>query len=266
MQAIKHNKMKTFGFIAFILGFLDSILAYLLDSGINIGTILPFIFGAIILGFIIFFENYKTYQRNEFAKHKGLFKLIWRIILITAVVFVVSFIIAVASIIFGAIREDSSQASVIMVLGAGVDGRVPSLTLAQRLDCAVDLAKIKPDMKIIVSGGIGPGEDVTEADAMETYLVKKGISKERIIKEDKSTSTYENFKYSQAVYKNVIGQKLNNVLVITSDFHMMRSKFLASRLGIKIYSYSAPTPFYLYPNAVSREYFALFKSFFIDKY
>ena len=37
---------------------------------------------------------------------------------------------------------------------------------------------------IIVSGGQGPQEDITEALAMERYLKNKGIPQERIIKKN----------------------------------------------------------------------------------
>ena len=50
---------------------------------------------------------------------------------------------------------------------------------------------------MVVSGGKGSGEKITEAKAMKDYLIKNGIDKNRIIEEDKSTNTYENFKYSR---------------------------------------------------------------------
>ena len=57
-----------------------------------------------------------------------------------------------------------------------------------------------PDLKIVVSGGQGEGENITEATAMRNFLVDNGVDSSLIIMEDKSTNTYENFLYSKQKY------------------------------------------------------------------
>ena len=86
----------------------------------------------------------------------------------------------------------------IVVLGAGVHGTVPSLSLRNRLDAAGNYLKENPDVICIVSGGQGPGEEMTEAACMQAYLVERGVAPERILLEEKSASTWENFALATA--------------------------------------------------------------------
>lgn len=58
----------------------------------------------------------------------------------------------------------------IIVLGTGIENGQPSATLAKRLDRAAPLAKVQPDAKVIVSGGIDFGEKDSEAIIMSRYL------------------------------------------------------------------------------------------------
>ena len=87
----------------------------------------------------------------------------------------------------------------IIVLGAAVRGEEISGALQKRLDVAIEYYQKNPDVVIVVTGGQGPQEDITEALAMERYLLANGIPKEKIIKEEKATSTYENFKFSKVL-------------------------------------------------------------------
>ncbi len=117
---------------------------------------------------------------------------------------------------------------------------------------------------IIVSGGKGAGESITEAEAMERYLAKHDIPRAQIIKEEKSTSTFENFKFSKKMMQNQ-NMKLDvPILVITNDFHAFRTKMIAKRFGLNITVIPAKTPWIAVPNLYVREYFAVIKSYFID--
>jgi uncharacterized SAM-binding protein YcdF (DUF218 family) len=89
----------------------------------------------------------------------------------------------------------------LIVLGAGVNGTVPSLSLRERLDAAYDYLQEHPNTICVVSGGQGSGEDISEAECMYRYLVEKGIESKRIYKEDRSTSTEENMKFSLDIIK-----------------------------------------------------------------
>lgn len=121
-----------------------------------------------------------------------------------------------------------------IVLGASVKNTTPSLTLRGRLDKAIKyLYESKDDCYIVVSGGKGSDEKLSEAKAMGNYLVEHGVNKNKIILEDKSTNTYENFKYSkEKIEKNSNKDIKNlNIKVVTTDFHSFRSFILAKVNG-----------------------------------
>lgn len=138
--------------------------------------------------------------------------------------------------------SDSADYSedVLIVLGAGVHGTTPSLALVNRLDAAAEYLNKNADAYVIVTGGQGPQEDVTEAYAMEKYLIEHGIARERIIKEEEATSTSENYRYS----KRIIEERFPSakIATVTNDFHMYRAVRLAKIEGIDTASYHAKTP------------------------
>ena len=98
------------------------------------------------------------------------------------------------------------------------------------IEIIVDLCYTNKNINIIVSGGQGSDEVVTEALAMKNYLVKNGVSKDKIIMEDKATTTLENIIFSKKIItdKNLKGK----VLIVTSDYHLFRGQIIASILGI----------------------------------
>lgn len=142
--------------------------------------------------------------------------------------------------IYGQADTVDQTEDVILVLGCGVKGSVPTRPLVERLETAIQAYNDNPDAYILVSGGQGPQEDVSEADAMEAYLLQKGISPEKIIKESRSTSTSENYKYS----KELLDERFSSytLVVITNDFHIYRAKQLARLAGLEVHTMHAKTP------------------------
>ena len=117
----------------------------------------------------------------------------------------------------------------LIVLGAGVNGTVPSLSLRERLDAAYDYLQEHPNTICVVSGGQGSGEDITEAECMYRYLTAKGIDPQRIIQEDQATSTQENLAYSM----ELIGtQHASSVGIVSSEYHLYRARLMARELGM----------------------------------
>ena len=117
----------------------------------------------------------------------------------------------------------------LIVLGAAVRGDTVSLPLKYRLDKAVEYAEKNPDAVIVVSGGKGPQETVTEAYAMEKYLRKKGV-KNLILKEEKATSTAENFRFSKEIL-DAHFKKEYRATFITNGFHIYRASNMAKDAG-----------------------------------
>ncbi len=165
---------------------------------------------------------------------------------LTALILIGAAVFAVIEIpIIKAARTDAPEGCrYIIVLGAGVNGTRPSLSLSTRLDGALEYLEANPDTLAIVSGGQGEGEDITEAECMRLYLEERGIDPERIIKEDRSTNTLENLSNSFAIIR-ARGDEPEGAAVVSSMYHLYRAKLLAESLGVRVYGIAAPIGYVL---------------------
>ncbi|GHU52799.1 hypothetical protein FACS1894132_03300 [Clostridia bacterium] len=127
----------------------------------------------------------------------------------------------------------------VIIPGAGVHGEEVSLLLQQRLNTAVKYYEKNPNAVFIVTGAQGSQETVSEAFAMEKYLIEKGIPQKNIIKEEQATSTKENIKFSKAILDDKY--KDYTVAIITNDFHIYRANQFAKKEGLKVTHISANT-------------------------
>ena len=114
-----------------------------------------------------------------------------------------------------------------LILGAQMKNHGPSDVLRRRLDKAIVYLEENPETMVIVSGGQGVNEPVTEARGMRDYLTKKGISQERILLEEKSGNTCENLRYSSEFLDPV----KDSVVLVTNNFHMFRATGIAKKIG-----------------------------------
>lgn len=121
----------------------------------------------------------------------------------------------------------------LIVLGAGVNGTVPSLSLRERLDAAFEYLNAHPDTVCVVSGGQGPGEEITEAACMAQWLIDKGIDPQRILPEDKATSTEENLAFSLALIEEKVGTRPQSVGILSSEYHLYRAGLMARDLELE---------------------------------
>lgn len=121
----------------------------------------------------------------------------------------------------------------IIVLGASVKNNTVSPVLAYRLDAAFDYAQKNPHALIVVSGGQGADETIPEAQAMAEYLIKKGISADRILQEDKSQSTQENFLFSKQLLAQHGVSASDPIVFVTNQFHCYRAEGYAKRAGFE---------------------------------
>lgn len=147
----------------------------------------------------------------------------------------------------------------VVVLGCGLAGRQVSTLLASRLDRAVrayDAAtRAGRQPMLLVSGGQGPDEEVTEARAMADYLTNRGLPPDRVLLEDRSRNTAENLTYSLAVMDQV--RPNHRCVVVTNNFHVLRAALLARRTGVRGQVVGSPTTWYFWPNATIREFVAV---------
>ena len=173
------------------------------------------------------------------------------------------------------------QYDYIIIHGAGLDGPRPTPLLAGRIDKALELwNKQHQHGKFVVSGGQGADEIVSEAQAMRDYLLEKGVSADAILMEDKSTTTWENLRYSLAIIRAdrasaaadgapAGGSVTSNdapadseftTAVVTSDFHVFRCAEYAHNLGIKADGIGSHTKGWYWPTAFIREFIAITKA------
>lgn len=226
---------------------------------LNTGIIVPGIIGIIMISYSY---NRIRYNENIFSR---LNKNLKRLLNVLLVIFIISFIIIESLIIGANIKSDMRRPDYMIVLGAGLKGEKLSLTLLKRMEKTVEFMNENPDVKAVVSGGQGFDEVISEAEAMKRYLVKHGIDENRVIKEDKSTSTMENFKFSKEKLKQITGKNIDEAVVVTNEFHMMRARMIAERNGIKTYPLTCRTPYSVMANNFIREYFAVVKSYLLDR-
>ncbi len=251
------NKSKILRAILIALGILlilDSVFIRL-RSNWNLGVVLPAIMGIPLLLYGLFQPAI-----DERTRH-GAAKIVKRILI--TVYFAVAGIMIVFSVwaAFAAHTRPDPGADAVIVLGAGIRGNTVSYALQNRLDTAAQYYEENPGALVVVSGGQGQGEDVSEAYAMQKYLLEHtNVPAESIIKEELSTSTAENFAFSKELLDGLLGTDYR-VVYVTNDFHILRAGIIAEGENMNAQGLAAPTPFYIIPNSYMRESLALLYTF-----
>lgn len=218
----------------------------------------------LVVGLIMIVYYFSVKKLMQFSWFKEIMKPLRILLIVGIIIFIV-----VEGMIIMYPKKSVEKSDYVLVLGAGIRGENLTTTLRDRLNAAIkymDETNFKGD--IIVSGGQGPGESITEAEAMRRYLVKEGINNDKIILENKSTNTFQNFKYTKEKIEDEEKIDIVNadVTVITTDFHALRSSIIAKRNGYEnIRFYSSNTEWYLVPSMYAREFFAFFKSLVFDR-
>lgn len=175
------------------------------------------------------------------------------------------FTVVEGRIIYEGHHYDREKPDYLMVLGAGLRGDKISTTLLYRLEKAIEFNEQYPDVKIIVSGGQGKGEYITEALAMKNYLMSHGIDKSLIISEDRSTNTYENFLYTKELLDKAVVREHYIITVISNDFHMYRAKYLGEKVGFKCLGYPAKSHISSTVIFHVREFVGVMKAYILDR-
>ena len=172
--------------------------------------------------------------------HRFLPAILWKIILVLTCIGLVYFCVVEVPIIRNARTDADDERPYLIVLGAAVYGDQPSLTLVRRLEGAQAYLERYPESFVIVSGGMGPGETVTEARAMHDWLVRHGVADERILLEDKATSTQENLRFSFDLIRERGDDPDGNVAIVSSAYHLYRAKSMARLQGVRAAGVSSP--------------------------
>jgi len=158
--------------------------------------------------------------------------------------------------IYGTNQTADFTEDVVFVLGAGLrdDEILPSLEA--RLNQTLLYFEQNPDAIFIVCGGYGEDQTISEARAMADFLLAGGIPYAQIILEDASTSTYENFAFAKALITDYFPDGFSSV-IITNNFHIYRSGFIARHFDLTPTHFGAPTPIRTLAGNYVREIFAV---------
>lgn len=159
--------------------------------------------------------------------------------------------------VYGTADNVTYNEDYLIVLGCGLRGEEPTEPLRARLDTALDYLDRNETCTVIVSGGQGRGEAITEAEAMRRYLTERGVDNDRIIIEDRSTSTSENFKFSNKAADNLLAA--TQTAFVTNDFHIYRAYNLARLQGFTFNHIHADTSWYNLAPCYLREMLAIMK-------
>ena len=159
--------------------------------------------------------------------------------------------------IFRRVPEASEGLDAIIVLGARVDENGPSGSLRQRINAARVYLEENPDTVCIASGGQGEDEPMSEAECIRDHLVAGGIDADRILLEDRSTSTEENMRYSLPMLRSP-ETDVESVGIVTNDFHVFRALCLARKNGgFTFYGVPARSTVFGFIHYAMREFFTL---------
>lgn len=174
-----------------------------------------------------------------------------------------------AVVLRGGQTQIIGEPEIMVIFGCQVKPWGPSILLQDRLDTALDYLEDHPDMTVIVSGGKGDDEHISEARCMYDYLIQHGVDGEKIMMEDQSSNTWQNIGNTLELVKSGQVEGNGQYLLVSNDFHLVRIKMLWGRAWPGTYSLSTlAAPVSHAPSRIKmffREPLALVKSFVLDR-
>lgn len=190
------------------------------------------------------------------------------IILCLLLVGVLCFSALLGLVLDGSYDHINGDPQIMIVLGCQVKSWGPSILLQDRLNEALDYLEEHPDMTVVVSGGQGPDEPMSEAQAMCEYLVENGFPAEQILLEDESHNTMQNLMYTMTLLAEEGYDVTQDMVVVSNGFHLTRVRMLWERVCGGDYNLSTlAAPSSHLPSRLKmyiREPLALVKSFLVD--
>lgn len=240
-------------------------LSLIMQKKIHLGIFLPFLIGIIFITHGLFWTRIQY-----FLQQRRKLRIVWICLWIGFIFWLVSFIVFAWTLqkTISQPLPTLSPIKAIIVLGSGIEGDQPTPTLASRLDTAGRIAIQQPSSIIVVSGGIGFSKKISEAEVMSNYLdTRYQIATDRIFLEKESTSTELNLHNSIPILKEQYISQSDQIAIVTSDFHILRSKAIATKQGYSnTVMIGAPTPLAIRYNAWLREYFAFISGWVLQEY
>ncbi len=190
-----------------------------------------------LIGIIAFYEITRMLR----GRHPKGIRILRKIFTICLVVGLLVVGVTEAIIIEASFGDPKEQTEYMVVLGAKVRTDGPSVSLWDRIYAAADYLEEHPDTIAVVSGGQGPDEHMSEAQAMYDELVKLGIDGSRIWLEDKATSTWENINFALNLIEEKTGERPQKLGILSSEYHLFRASLFAKECGVEFVGIPAKT-------------------------
>ena len=207
--------------------------------------------------------------RIELSSFKGHRTPRWlKLVLALVLVGVLGFSALFGAVLSGMYDQIDGEPQVMVILGCQVKPWGPSILLQDRLDKALEYLETEPDMTVVVSGGQGPDEHISEARAMADYLMEQGIEQERILLEDQSHNTVQNLTLTRRLLDELGYDLEQDIVVVSNGFHLTRVRMLWARVWEEDNLSTLAAPSSHVPSRLKmylREPLALAKSFVFDR-
>ena len=205
-------------------------------------------------------------KKNYYKPYGGRRINLWKRVLLAVLALGIALFCALEIVIAVNSRtEINNEPEIMVIFGCQVKPWGPSVLLQDRLDTALEYLETDSDITIVVTGGKGDDEHVSEARCMYDYLIEHGVDKSRIIMEDMSRNTVQNIRHTRAMLDAMDYDILHeDYLLVSNGFHLARIKMLWGDYGT-VSTLAAPSTHF--PSRVKmffREPLALVKSFLFD--
>ena len=241
------RKLRLVYAILAILSLLYSVAVYMVGSGTF--SFIIWIFAAIFFGFLYIME-----KKSLWPKVPKAVRYVFRALVALGLAI---FIICQGCILTQFFSKGEPEADYIIVLGAQMRDWGPSVVYKARLDSAIEYLNDNPDTKVIVTGGQGANESVSEGEGGKTYLLEQGIAEDRIIVESKSLDTNQNISNALNLVEVTADMKIG---IVTNNFHVFRGVMIAKRYtDADVTGIAAFTEYQYLPNNMVRETFGILK-------
>jgi uncharacterized SAM-binding protein YcdF (DUF218 family) len=166
--------------------------------------------------------------------------------LISVGVALACWLISLGAVLTWGLQDDAQKADAIIVMGAAQYRGKPSPVLRARLDHAVDLWQRSLAPRLLLTGGIGDGDTISEAAAGRHYVMSRGVPDTAILLENEGRSSSESLR---SAIDLLHAERLRSAIVVSDPFHMLRLEILGRRFGIDLYTSPA------LPTAAARRLF-----------
>lgn len=249
-----------------ILGIADTLYLFFVYDILHLGVVLPLVVG------VLFLLHGLCWQKivGLLKKFRYLTR-IWQFIWFGFLLWLCSFVVFVGYLQDSLNNQQdfiNKPVKAIIVLGSGFRDGKPTPVLASRLDLSAVVARKNPDAWLVLTGGVGFNKTQSEASVMQRYLLERyALPLDKMLLEDKSTSTELNLQNSKQILANYQVFADSPIVVVSSDFHTLRAVLIAKKQGFSdVVSVGAVTPLYVRYNNWVREYFAFVSGWVLNEY